>query len=497
MGMKFCTRCGTKMNDDMRFCPVCGCNNEEKTENSGQPFNNNQTLFHAAVTPVEAAAGHTAERKNPKRKKTILIAAAVLVVVFAVVLLFGSGRSKGGTSPSPHPYTKSNYSPDEHEDEREEGNADADADYKTAYVNELSSILRQYGAYLDDEDYRLFLLVHLDNDNIPELLVNYSDANAYFSEIYCYKGGKAVKVGRFGRNNKPYQSNSDYSYIVAVPNAGILDEITEAADGSVSETIYKYKKGKAEMAVHFTIADPDGAAPLYYIDGKIVSREELRAERSKYIPEGFDAEDFYDEDNMYELNNAEISRFYYGETEQATTAVDQTAAPQTEAKTEYTTAQSKTGHPLISFIGGRTRDAIAYFGPDYELDGIITLDSPRLLYSYVDVGFFWENEWDGVSVPAVTGNELVTDIVLKGGRSDVILDNITGKTTYGELKRRFKLTEQGRTPDDEPILMDGSYWVSFTHQGYDLTFSYSSRPSDTDQALSIYICYEKGPHPYG
>ncbi|GEM_PF-5490773 len=281
----------------MRFCICCGSDND-----IGSILNNN--FFEN-------------KKSNVKSKIKIVIIAFAFLLFFACIVI--------GIFFLKEP--KSLAQTDEHE-------------YKSAYVKLLYSIIQSNGEYLDDIDYMCFGTFNLDNDGVPELMVNYSNASSYFTEIYCYSNNKAKSVGKFAINARPYQSSNDEAYFIFVPEAGILNEMVTSSDERIIyETLYSYKKGKANKICKFTEYK---SGSIYYIDDKRVTHEEYENKYSKYVPTEFDPKGAFDDDYiydyMYELTQEGISEFYLEKEESVTPSEMSDKPTTTERPTDnYTT----------------------------------------------------------------------------------------------------------------------------------------------------------------
>lgn len=293
----------------MRFCTSCGEDNGTMKQN---PSEVNTQRIKSEPVP----------KSNKGIKKKIIIAAVIAVLIISCIVGIVFKSQNGGKGDNPVTITSSTNT----------YNAD---DYKSAYVNILSSILRSNASYLDDEDYKLFGILNLDNDRTPELLVNYSDAGSYFTEFYYFNGKEAKRIGRYGQNRRPYQNTDDEAYCYFIPQKGTLIEVTESYDGTETQIIYKYKEGQVTQEIKIAKTDPNEAAPLYFVNDRVVSYDDYQKEFLKYNPEELEPGDVFDDDfiELYELTQPGISDFYSGSNDetQHSTYVE---APET-TKSEY------------------------------------------------------------------------------------------------------------------------------------------------------------------
>lgn len=84
----FCTKCGKQLNDDMTFCPYCGCKTINNVEHQTAP---QQMANNAACT---TAPSQTVNNKYPKaenkgtKRKVLVCALALSIIVAAGVFLF-------------------------------------------------------------------------------------------------------------------------------------------------------------------------------------------------------------------------------------------------------------------------------------------------------------------------------------------------------------------------------------------------------------------------
>ena len=100
--MKYCTECGTQLNDNVRFCPKCGtaCYKEEneaadknKPEETDGTWSNSMNRTEPASNNVEANPGSSS---GPSKRNVIIIAIG-LAVIIAIIAVFLSRK----TAPEP------------------------------------------------------------------------------------------------------------------------------------------------------------------------------------------------------------------------------------------------------------------------------------------------------------------------------------------------------------------------------------------------------------
>ena len=492
--MKRCRHYGNERRETMRYCPMCSADYGRMLPAENDPAN----LYPSSGYFPQNIPAAKKKQTHAARRLMSLVAALAVVLSTAIGLTACTKPSRGSSgSPSPEYTAAQEGTTREESTTSSKKSAAYEIEYREAYASVVQSILTENGKYLDDADYSWFGLVDIDGDTTPEMMIGYSNALQYFQEIYRFDGSKAVKVGAFGVNNRDAWKAGIESYMKIFPGKSMIYEYNNTLS-NVTETVYSYKNGRTEIKAVFTAKNN----ALFYFNGDEVTFEVFQKMRISVMlcdPDDVDFENgMFVKDELYELNWDCIRLFLnkgYGEP--ATTHEVTTQYQTTTTQLQTTTAPRNTEPAMASFIGKRTKDVIDYFGKNYELDGIISFDSPVMIYPNVTFTFNWESEWDGTGELFVTGNEIITSVVLNGDRSDVILDDITFRTTFGELRRRFDLHTIGREPEEEPILMDGNYWVNFAYKGYDLTFAYPQDPSDGDMAQTIYICSAGAPNPYG
>lgn len=113
----FCKKCGTQLNENAKFCAVCGTpvgtnlNQAQPAAQQAEPFAQAQPAQQAdpfaQVQPAAQQAGPAQQwnpTMKPKKSKTPLIlglvgAALAVVIILVVVLLFACGGGKGASSP--------------------------------------------------------------------------------------------------------------------------------------------------------------------------------------------------------------------------------------------------------------------------------------------------------------------------------------------------------------------------------------------------------------
>ena len=81
--MAFCTKCGTQINDDQKFCPVCG---EEVKQQQNEQTENKQTESNATtVTPTtnQSSTGYFTKEDAEKNKMMAVLA----YILFLIPLL--------------------------------------------------------------------------------------------------------------------------------------------------------------------------------------------------------------------------------------------------------------------------------------------------------------------------------------------------------------------------------------------------------------------------
>ena len=181
--------------------------------------------------------------------------------------------------------------------------------YRAAYAEKLLSILQTNGAYLDDVDYSAFMLFSLDDDDTPELLVNYADAGAYFTELFRYDGKEVLSLGRYATNLRREDIGEENEFFF-VPGKGVFIVHRETDDDMIHEIFYTYRHGKVKQADDFVILNAS-YSPEYLINVKRVSYEEYSEAYRKYVPEGFDPDDCFDDDygEIYMLRESSIIEF--------------------------------------------------------------------------------------------------------------------------------------------------------------------------------------------
>ena len=109
--MKFCTQCGTQLEDNSRFCTNCGTpvgqpQQAAPQEQSWESWNADQQP-QTGYQSSEPVPGYVPNQQPPKKKTGLIIGVAVgvVAVILAVVLLFAgkggnSGVSVGGNNPA-------------------------------------------------------------------------------------------------------------------------------------------------------------------------------------------------------------------------------------------------------------------------------------------------------------------------------------------------------------------------------------------------------------
>ena len=140
--------------------------------------------------------------------------------------------------------------------------SDKDTGYKAAYYTLIKEL------HKGDEwsgGYDQYKLIHLENDNIPELLAvdtpsdTFDNNGTYQYVIYTYYNGQAVKLGDYASGVASaggYRGDTKY-----IRKSGkIYETYHEAASGDGNDIVYKLQDGEMKEIAHgkFNIASDAG-----------------------------------------------------------------------------------------------------------------------------------------------------------------------------------------------------------------------------------------------
>ncbi|MCC8141238.1 MAG: zinc-ribbon domain-containing protein [Lachnospiraceae bacterium] len=102
--VSFCTQCGAQLAPGSKFCPVCGANQNETTEDV-QSTNSREAPYNVQGQPSEDYIEEPAQQGGSARRQwwiliIVIVAAAVAVILFSAWRfgLIGSGESGNGSS---------------------------------------------------------------------------------------------------------------------------------------------------------------------------------------------------------------------------------------------------------------------------------------------------------------------------------------------------------------------------------------------------------------
>ncbi|MCR4923228.1 MAG: hypothetical protein K5931_04395 [Lachnospiraceae bacterium] len=194
--------------------------------------------------------------------------------------------------------TKEDSSGEALKDEAEEKQAELPLEEDKASSDEaIEKAIEAYAAFVEErlsEDelgFNKFLLIHLDDDLIPELAIAKGGAHSEGVELYSYDGKSVNEIGVFGSNGQAYYEK----------DSGIIYGFYTG----MGESWHKgglFKDGKLSESLNVVIAEiydegADGFEPTgykYYIpsekedDIKDISKEEYEEILGPYLPENRD-----------------------------------------------------------------------------------------------------------------------------------------------------------------------------------------------------------------
>ena len=190
----------------------------------------------------------------------------------------------------------------EYSKEKAEDKPKTDESYKKEYAAFLKNRL-QVTKY-DDEG---FTLAYIDSDDIPELVYSYGTSHAAATDIFSIEDGKMVKLTIEGNESDSdggtFGSNGCVSY---VEKAGLISSFYSGM-GADYESIYTIEKGYAKEVCDLYRDWNDESNIKYKLNGKSVSEEEYKKEKSKYESKQW-TNSMGDDSEYYKLTLENIER---------------------------------------------------------------------------------------------------------------------------------------------------------------------------------------------
>lgn len=139
-------------------------------------------------------------------------------------------------------------------------------DWAEAYEAELKKAIAG-----DVDPSCCFAVIYIDEDDVPELVVQPGAVQSAEAGLYTFSGGKAVKLGDFG----------EWGQISYTPKKNVF--ISDTSDGgAVTSTVFGIKDGRAVETRAFKETALSDGGSLLEIDGKEAGEDEYVAEFAKY-----------------------------------------------------------------------------------------------------------------------------------------------------------------------------------------------------------------------
>lgn len=169
-------------------------------------------------------------------------AAALVLCVLSVAVLSSCAGGAGGSGGSSLP------------------------DWAKAYETELKKTMPA-----DEDPTCCFSLVYIDEDDVPELVVQQGKDESAQAELYTFDGVGAVDLGSFG----------EWGQFSLLPKKNLF--MSGSSDGgAVITTVFGIKDGKAVAQREFRETVRTEGDTLLEIDGKEVSEDEFVTEYKEY-----------------------------------------------------------------------------------------------------------------------------------------------------------------------------------------------------------------------
>lgn len=117
-----------------------------------------------------------------------------------------------------------------------------------------------------------FALIYLDDDDVPELVIQPASYHMAQAELYAFDGSKVIEPGSFG----------SWGQLDYVPREGVINS-SFTGQGITNVTVSEFKDGIVTELYSYAIEMlPDGQSVQYYYNGKKVTETEYLAESSKF-----------------------------------------------------------------------------------------------------------------------------------------------------------------------------------------------------------------------
>ena len=213
------------------------------------------------------------------KKKTIM-AACLAALMLASCDKIDIGKKEktttGSTTETTTEITKNDDTSEDVSESVSETNGEVELVHLPAYVYEYIDVINEEAGSMDGVT---FGLIHIDDDNIPELV---SNIDGYWVSVYTYSEGELKKpidswgygvMGNHGYYYKPfenmiYNSNADYAGALQKESSMKIDE-----SGEIAITAYREAQYFDEDADPFdTSKYLDG--PILYLNGEKTTEEE-------------------------------------------------------------------------------------------------------------------------------------------------------------------------------------------------------------------------------
>lgn len=229
--MKYCSECGTKLDDKAKFCVRCGTEQKNFSEdNDGE------------IAPAGSGKGV----KKPGRNKVIIIAAVIAALVAAGVLIFVfmSLDDRTGDEPENNKAQVTEKQEEkvqkEHKKQEVETGPSAD-DIRNAYMDVIEGV----AASVEEDVYIGYETADIDGDGIKELFVNKVPCAAEaVREIYTYRNGDARYIDTIP---------AGHSRIGVHKIEGVYSVYTQM--GYTVVELIEYKNGRISLKLQYETPD--------------------------------------------------------------------------------------------------------------------------------------------------------------------------------------------------------------------------------------------------